>query len=147
MKVVSDRRYVFAAERCALWDALHAVPAYTSWWPRLTEFDGRVLAVGETWRCGVRSPLLTVLRFQISIDHVVEHEQVVGVLSGDLDGTATLRLREHADGTEVRLVSALSPRSRVVTLVATVAPPLARWAHDRVIDTAAQQFPPALHVP
>jgi hypothetical protein len=140
MRVASDRCFSFPAERASVWNALLDVPAYPTWWPWLTEFDGRLLADGETWSCGLRSPLRVVLQFRLRIDHIVEREQIAATISGDLNGTAWLTLTETEDGSEVRLVSALSPRSKAVSRIAAVAPPLASWAHDRVIDTAAHQF-------
>ena len=140
MRVASDRRFSLPAGRTSVWEALLDVPAYPKWWPWLTEFDGRSLANGETWSCGLRSPLGVLLQFRLRIDHIVERERIAATISGDLDGTAWLTLTEAHDGSEVRLVSALSPRSKVVSRIAAVSPPLAVWAHDRVIDTAARQF-------
>jgi hypothetical protein len=138
--VVSDRRYRYPVEPAVVWRALCDVPAYPTWWPWLCEFDGRRLAAGQVWTCRVRSPLRLALEFRLRIDRVDDGHGVAASLTGELEGPATLTVSHRGDGTEIRLVSQLTPRGPGLGTLATIAAPLARWAHDRLIDTGARQF-------
>jgi hypothetical protein len=162
MRLESDRRYRFSADPDQVWDALRCVDHYRSWWPWLDEFDtthaattgtpvtgtavtgtatAGALAPGMVWRCSVRSPIQIVLRFTITLEVVTDPSHIGATVTGDLVGPASLRiLPRPAGGSEIRLTSALAPRSTTLGLLMGVAPPLAKWAHDRLLDTAARQF-------
>lgn len=139
-RLESDRRYHVALDRSTLWRHLLDVPAYPARWPWLESFDGRALVAGEVWHCRVRSPLRLALRFDVRLGHVIPGERVTADIQGDLTGPATLTLADAAGGTELRLVSALVPRSATLAQVARFLPPVARWAHDHLVDTAFDQF-------
>ena len=51
-----------------------------------------------------------------------------------------LELLEVDGGCDVRLVSSLAPRNRVLKAVAKVARPMVRYGHDWVLNTGARQF-------
>ena len=97
------------------------------------------------WRCSVRSPIQIVLRFTITLEVVTDPSHIAASVTGDLVGPASLRiLPRPAGGSEIRLTSALAPRSTTLGLLMGVAPPLAKWAHDHLLDTAARQFEQAV---
>ncbi len=158
MQLESDRRYRFTADPETVWDALRAVKDYQSWWPWLDEFETetdtitdtitdteRTLAPGTTWRCAVRSPIQIGLRFTITLDVVTDPGHIAATLAGDLVGPASLTIAKlAAGGSEIRLTSRLAPRSTTLGLMMRIAPPLAKWAHDHLLDTAARQFEQAV---
>jgi hypothetical protein len=124
----------------ALWDQISDVTAYQSWWPWLRMFDGRRLAGGDVWRCTVRPPLRYTVRFTVTIDEVVAHRFVSAAIAGDIAGNAELEIVAAADGSEVRLISALRPDKRLLRVITAVARPVARYGHDWVLDCGARQF-------
>ncbi len=161
MRLESDRRYCFSADPDQVWEALRCVDDYRSWWPWLDEFDTTqaattgtqkpgtgatgALAPGTVLRCSVRSPIQIVLRFTITLEVVTDPSHIAATVTGDLVGPASLTiLPRTAGGSEIRLTSALAPRSTVLGMLMGVAPPLAKWAHDHLLDTAARQFEQAV---
>lgn len=167
MRLKSDRRYCFSADPDQVWEALCCVDDYRTWWPWLDEFDTThaaaastrttgtrttgtrttgtagtgVLAPGTIWRCAIRSPIQIVLRFTITLDVVTDPGHIAATVAGDLVGPAALTiLALPAGGSEIRLTSALAPRSTMLAMLMGVASPLAKWAHDHLLDTAARQF-------
>jgi uncharacterized protein YndB with AHSA1/START domain len=144
MELTSDRRYHVPVAPEVAWTALTATGDYQRWWPWLREFEATGLVAGEAWRCRVRPPLPYTVRFTIVLDDVEAPRSVSARIEGDILGTARVELSEHDGGCEIRLTSALSPRGRVVRIMADVARPFARMGHDWVLDTGARQFADAL---
>ena len=140
MKLTSTRRVHLDADRETVWAAMNQVEEFPRWWPWLRHFDGMKLATGSAWECEVQPPLPYALRFTVLLDEVVPACSVKATLSGDLTGTARLELQEAEAGCQVRFNSALAPQHGVLRLVAAVAPPLARFGHDWVLDTGTRQF-------
>jgi hypothetical protein len=122
---------------------LGAVGRYRKWWPWIREFDGSRHATGETWRCGIRSPLLIPLRFTIRLDRVDSHA-VDASLDGDLTGSAALRLTDTGGATELWFGSVLTPTGGALGALGRFAPRIAERAHDRVIAAGLRQFGRAL---
>jgi uncharacterized protein YndB with AHSA1/START domain len=144
MIVRSDRRHRFDVDRDTLWSAITSVEDFSAWWPWLRAFDGERLAVGETWGCTVQPPLPYTLHFALEIDEVVPYELVTARITGDLDGSARLEVRDLPGGdgprSEIRLQSDLEPSNLVLRTFARVARPVVRFGHDWVLDTGVQQF-------
>lgn len=142
MELVSDRRYQFPASPEALWAALAATDDYRLWWPWLRSFEVGAggLATGERWHCTVRPPLPYTLRFTVHLDDVEAPSAITARVTGDISGTARVDVAPRRDGCEVRLTSTLAPSSRAFGIVASVARPIVRRAHDWVLDTGAGQF-------
>lgn len=147
MQIRSDRTFTFGAPRPAVWQALGAVDAYTTWWPWLRRLDAAALAAGETWHCTIRPPVPYTVRCTIRLDELETRRMVAATVAGDISGHARVELADDAAGTSVRLVSHLAPSGRWTGLVTPIAPRVARWGHDRVIRTAAAQFAAALGRP
>jgi uncharacterized protein YndB with AHSA1/START domain len=138
--VTSDRRYRFAHPPADLWTTIESVDRYQSWWPWLTEFDGRSLAEGSVWRCRARSPLRYSVNFTIQLTTVDERERVAARVSGDLAGDAELTIAAVADGAEVRLRSQLQPASPLLSTLGAVFPALVRREHRSLLDLGARQL-------
>ncbi len=146
MQLESDRRYRFSADPEKVWATLRAVDRYQSWWPWLVEFDtgpdaDRALSPRTTWHCAVRSPIQIGLRFSITLDVVTDPGHIAATVTGDLVGPASVTISRLASGgSEIRLTSTLAPRSTTLGMMMRIARPLAKWAHDHLLDTAANQF-------
>ena len=140
MHVRSDRRFHFDASAEVFWAAIAAVDDYRRWWPWLRVFEARGLVVGDHWRCVVQPPLPYGLCFVLDIEEVVPNRMVRVSVSGDLRGEARLDVDDAAGGSDVRLRSDLTPVAALPRAVATMAPPVARFGHDWVLDNGIRQF-------
>ncbi len=138
--VDSDRTYRFDADVDTVWAAMCRVDEFPAWWPWLRDFDAGGVETGARWQCTVRPPVPYALRFEIALTEVVVAERIVAAVSGDIAGDASLTIQPVGDVTEVRLVSSLAPRRTVLRQVTTLAPWLARFGHDWVLDTGLRQF-------
>ena len=137
---MSDRRYGFAMSPTELWAQIDAVSNYPTWWPWLREFDGVALAAGEVWHCAVQPPLPYVVRFQVTIEAVEQPSYVAATISGDVVGTAELRIAARHDGCEARLEADLGPQKQALRALSIAARPLVRFGHNWVLDAGARQF-------
>ena len=137
----TDREWPVPLPPAAVWDGMSDVAAYRVRWPWLRRFDARALETGDTWGCTLKPPLPYTLSFSISLDSVDPGRSVTATVDGDIVGPAEIHLRGDGDGTSrVRLVSALTPAHPLLRTMATVAPLVAQWGHDRVLDVALRQF-------
>lgn len=136
----SDRRFPFDVERATVWAAITRTDQYRQWWPWLHEFDGSAFGEGVRWRCVVKPPLPYMLRFDVVLIDVINHDVVRARIEGDITGWAQLTVSDHDGGCELRLVSELRPANRALRLVARVARPVVAFGHDWVLDTGVRQF-------
>ena len=140
LRIHSDRTYHLPGSAEDVWTGLARVEDYRSWWPWLRRFEARALVPGDVWRCTLRPSLPYAIRCDIALEVVAAPCRVTAVLSGDLTGDARVELWEAAGGTDVRLVSDLAATGPSLRIMARLAPPMARWGHDRLLDVAARQF-------
>jgi uncharacterized protein YndB with AHSA1/START domain len=138
-----------AAPPDRVWGALARPDRFPGIWPWLRDFDGRELRAGVTWACAVQPPVPYRVRFDLHLVEVVEGERIDAEVDGDVAGTARLTLERAGDdegrparevGTVLHLVSELSPANGLLKGVLVVAPPVARFGHDWILDTGARQF-------
>jgi hypothetical protein len=113
---------------------------YTNWWPWLSACDARSLAAGEEWRCEVHPPIPQPVRFRVIIEEIEEPALVRAQVLGDVIGKAILTLDESDVGCVMRLRTSLAPGNRTLRLVSSFTGPIARFAHDWVLDNGARQF-------
>lgn len=140
MQLLSDRRYRFALRPHELWDRISDVDSFTTWWPWLRGFDGQCLAEGEVWQCAVQAPLPYAVRFAITIGEVQPARSIRATVSGDVIGSATLKIEPRDGGCEVRLLADLGPEKQALRALSIAARPLVRFGHNWVLDTGARQF-------
>lgn len=140
MEIRSDRTYQFPVGTEIVWDAIDRVDRYRAWWPWLRRFEAAGLGTGDRWRCTITPPVPYVLRFVVELTDVVRHERINAVVSGDITGEAEVHLVPSGSGCEVRLLSTLAPHNGGLRVVTRLAPWLARFGHDWVLDTGVRQF-------
>jgi hypothetical protein len=140
VEVCTDRTFEFGVGPAALWSALTSVDRYRQWWPWLREFDGTMFVEGARWRCAVRSPLLYRVRFVIVLEDVVAGRSASAAVTGDIVGQARLDVTPGTGGSRLRLEATLASESRLLRTIARVAPPLARFGHDRLLSVGVRQF-------
>jgi hypothetical protein len=116
------------------------VDSYRGWWPWLRRFDAEALRTGEAWQCTVTPPLRYSVSFTIAFDDVVDCRRIAARVSGDIAGRAELELLDARDGCDVIVRSDLAPRSGFLRVLATTLPPVARFGHDWILTTGAEQF-------
>lgn len=140
MRIRSDRRHAFALPPEALWAAIARVDDYRDWWPWLRRFEGTALTSGEVWSATVQPPVPYRLRFEIHLDEVRAPRLATAVVLGDIEGTARIEIAPTPGGSELHILSELAPTHPLLSAVATVAGPVARYGHEWVLDTGLRQF-------
>ena len=140
MQLTTTRELHFDADRGTVWAAMSRVTDFPSWWPWLRRFDGTDLATGSVWSCVIQPPLPYVLRVTVTLDEVVAPALVVATVAGEVSGTARLVLDDDGDRCRAVLTSTLTPTHGIPRLVARLAPAVARFGHDWVLEIGARQF-------
>jgi uncharacterized protein YndB with AHSA1/START domain len=140
LRLHTERRYEMAVRPPDFWRAISKVERYRSWWPWLREFDGERLESGATWRCSIRAPLRYRVHFELTLEEVEPHNHVAARISGDVKGTAALRVRPNGQGSHVQVVSTLVPSTVFLRTLATVLWPVARYGHNWILDTGMAQL-------
>ena len=139
--VISDRWFTFSAPPAAVRAALADTDRYREWWPWLAEFESDGLHAGARWRCAVRSPLRTMLRFRLLIDRADDHV-IAARLVGDLEGQARIWLQPSSEpeGTELHFEASIQPAGTAIAALTRLMPSVAQWSHDKIVEIAAAQF-------
>lgn len=140
MRIHSDRRHAFAATPEALWAAMAQVDSYRTWWPWLRHLEATVLGEGERWRAVVQPPVPYRLAFELRLHEVVATRRVTAEVTGDIAGVARIEIERTDDGSSLHVVSDLRPVTGVLRAVGRLAPPVARFGHDWVLDAGLRQF-------
>lgn len=114
---------------------------YSTWWPWLRSFEADGLQAGDRWSCLVQPPLPYRVRFVVTIDEVEPGTLVRATVTGDVEGRARLELSSLGPHlTQARLLADLRPANPLLRVLAVVAAPVVRRAHDWVLDTGVRQF-------
>jgi hypothetical protein len=138
--ITSEHRYDLPLSREAVWELISDMDAYRTWWSWLRTFDADGLKEGEEWSCTIQPPLPYLVRFWVHIEQIDEFELVRARVTGDVIGTATLKIEEKGTGCQAKLSSTLAPGNSMLRVVSRVAAPIARFGHDWVLDSGARQF-------
>ena len=141
MEVRSDRTFDFTVGPDQLWSALTSVERYRTWWPWLRRFEGTTFVQGAHWRCAVRAPLGYPVRFEVVLSDVVPGRSAAAAVTGDIAGSARLDVAAtDGGGSRLRLQSALASKRWLLRAIAFLAPPVARFGHDRLLEKGVRQF-------
>jgi uncharacterized protein YndB with AHSA1/START domain len=135
-----DRAFVFDRAPDVVWAAIANPRDYPRWWSWLRSVEADGLTEGTTAHCLIRAPVPFTLRLALHVDRVVPGQRIEVTADGDLQGTGTLELAAHPDGTEARLVWELEPHQRLLRAAGLLSRPLLQWGQDWVVRTGARQF-------
>lgn len=142
MELSTDRARTIARPVDEVWARLVEIDRYPAMWPWLRELDWRGgFVAGAGCACRVRSPLGYSVRFDVVLDRVVPVGLVEATVTGDVTGLARLTLTPAgAERCQLRLVTMLVPRRRLLRALNRFAPPVARTGHDRILRTGMDRF-------
>jgi uncharacterized protein YndB with AHSA1/START domain len=140
VRLRSDQRHHFDATPDQLWTAMTSTDRFRSWWPWLRRFDASGVARGDVWTATVQPPLPYRVSFDLLLTEVRPPHLVAVDVTGDIEGSARLEVRQNASGSELHFTSELTPTSSLLRTVARLAPPLARYGHEWVLKTGLDQF-------
>lgn len=140
MRLTTDRSYNFPFGVDEFWARIGRVDHYRDWWPWLHQFDGRTLSTGDVWSCEVHPPVPYVVRFTIELTGVVPGVSVTAAISGDIDGTARLRVHSDEAGCRARLVAELAPAKQSLRVMSVAARPVVHFGHNWILDVGVRQF-------
>jgi len=142
VRLRSDQRHRFDAAPDELWDAMVSVDQFQRWWPWLRRFRASGVQRGDVWTATVQPPLPYRVRFDLLLTEVVAPHLVAVDVTGDIEGAARLEVHGNgaAGGSELHFTSELTPTSSMLRAVARLAPPVARFGHEWVLNTGLEQF-------
>jgi uncharacterized protein YndB with AHSA1/START domain len=134
--------FSFALTPDRLWDRIEEFDQFERWWPWLTGFriEGNGLSAGSTLHGTVTPPLPYRMQLQVEL---VECERPIAIdarISGDLVGTARLRLRPDAGGTSAEVAWTVEMRQPAMRLASRIGHPVLKWGHDRVVEITVAGF-------
>jgi hypothetical protein len=137
-----DGTFTFPVPVSQLWTQLVQVDRFQSWWSWLREFrvEGSGLESGAVLHGVVAPPLPYRMRVDVVLEESVPEQHISARVHGDLDGVARLVFEGDEDTTVVRATWTMEMMQRPMRLAATVAYPLLRWGHDRVVDATVESF-------
>jgi hypothetical protein len=139
-QIRTHRTLVVDEDPAVVWAALERVEEYPAWWPWLRGFDAEALAPGDRWSCRIRPPLPWSLDLEVHLTWV-GGRAIRADIAGDIEGTADVVVRAAGDGgSAIALAASLQAWRGPTAVLHRLAPPVSRWAHDRVIDAAFAQF-------
>ena|GEM_PF-427904 len=134
--------FVFPLDPDALWSALEQTDHFERWWGWLSEFrlDGEGLCDGAVLHGVVSPPVPYRMRVRVQLVTCRRPERVDAVVTGDLRGEGSLRLRPEGPGTVADVAWQVEMMQRPMRLASRVAHPLLQWGHDRVVEMTVSGF-------
>jgi hypothetical protein len=134
-----DDRWTFDVAPQVLWATITRTEDYAAWWPSVSGAQHGVGA-GSTGRWTVRGPLPYHVRFATHIESAVSPRSIRCRVTGDVEGFGVLEILPTPGGSEAHLVWEVRVRRPLLRALSTVARPVLRWAHDRVIAEGVRAF-------
>lgn len=136
-----DGRYVFPASPEHVWATMNRVEEFPGWWRWLKEYTiERGLVPGGKLHGLVVPPVPYTFFVTINVHSIEPARHIAAHLSGDLDGAASVDLRPHPEGCDLRIRWDVEMRKPSLRAAAHLCKPVIVWAHDHVIDIAANRF-------
>jgi len=137
-----DATFTFPVSVAVLWATMVQVDRFSSWWSWLREFsvEGTGLEHGTVLHGVVAPPLPYRMRLEILIDECVPERRITALVHGDLQGAARLTFDGDDAETRAHAMWTIEMMQRPMRVAASVAYPLLRWGHDRVVDATVEGF-------
>ena len=129
--------WVLAAPIEPVWDALHQIEQWPSWWPgveRVTKVaHGDENGVGGVYEQLWRSKIPYAVEFTTYVTRVERPHLIEARAEGKLDGSGTFRVFEAHDATAVTYDWAVRTTPRWMNAIAPAARPMFAWNHHAVM--------------
>jgi uncharacterized protein YndB with AHSA1/START domain len=129
--------WVVAAPIERVWDALHQIEEWPSWWPgveRVRKLEhGDEDGVGGIYEQVWRSKIPYSVQFTTYVTEVERPHLIVARAEGGLAGTGIFRIFEAPAGTAVTYDWAVQTTKPWMNAVATLARPVFAWNHHAVM--------------
>jgi hypothetical protein len=137
-----DGTFTFPVPVSQLWTQLVRVDRFPSWWAWLREFwvEGGGLESGAVLHGVVVPPVPYRMRLDVVLHDCVPEQFMGAFVHGDLEGVARFAFEDDHAATVVHANWTVEVMQRSMRLAATVAHPLLRWGHDRVVDATVDGF-------
>jgi uncharacterized protein YndB with AHSA1/START domain len=141
-EIVYRREFSFPVTPAELWEAIEGTERFEAWWPWLREFrlEGGGLSAGSVLHGMVVPPLPYRMRVDVEIARCERPHEIDAAVHGDLEGTATLRLREGGDGSRAAVAWRIEMMQRPMRLASRFALPVLRLGHDAVVEMTVAGF-------
>jgi uncharacterized protein YndB with AHSA1/START domain len=141
-EIAYRREFAFDVSPAQLWDAVEHTERFEAWWPWLREFriDGGGLVSGAVLHGMVVPPLPYRMRVDVTLLRCRRPEEIDAEVHGDLEGTATLRLRPAGHGTRSEVAWRIEMMQRPMRIASQIALPLLRLGHDAVVEMTVASF-------
>lgn len=128
----------FPADLGDFWRLIEDFDRYEDWWPWLEAFSTETvgLVAGNVLQGTVVPPIPYRLHLQVRLHSCRRLAWTLATIEGDLRGDAAMYFDEVDGGTRVRAEWTLHMASAPLRVAVTVARPVVRWGHDRVVEMA-----------
>jgi uncharacterized protein YndB with AHSA1/START domain len=126
----------------ALWRAMGEVDQFEAWWSWLEDFtlEGDALVPGSVLHGVVAPPVPYRLRIDVELTECVPPRRIDAVVHGDLEGEATLEIRDAGAGSRVEVAWTVEMMQRSMRMASRFAHPLLQWGHDVVVGVTVAGF-------
>ena len=137
-----DGSFAFPVSVAQLWATMVQVDRFPSWWDWLREFsvEGEGLRPGTVLHGTVVPPLPYRMRLDVVVEECVPERRITALVHGDLEGSAQLTFAGDDAEARVRAMWTVEMMQRPMRLAATIAHPVLRWGHDRVVAATLDGF-------
>jgi carbon monoxide dehydrogenase subunit G len=141
-EIAYRREFSFDVPPAQLWHLVEETERFEGWWPWLRDFrvDGGGLVPGAVLHGVVVPPLPYRMRVDVALVACRRPESIDADVHGDLEGSATLRLRPAGTGSRVEVAWRIEMMQRPMRLASQFALPLLRFGHDAVVEATVASF-------
>lgn len=143
--------WVVGAPIDPVWDALHLIEEWPSWWPgvqRVRKVEhGDENGVGGIYEQVWKSKIPYAVEFTTYVTRVERPHVIVARAEGKLEGTGTFRLFGADEATAVTYDWAVRTTARLMNAVAPFARPVLAWNHHAVMKQGGVGLARALRAP
>jgi uncharacterized protein YndB with AHSA1/START domain len=140
--IVYRKGHQFPVPRAKMWQTIQEVDQYESWWPWLEDFrlDGGSLQAGAVLSGVVAPPVPYRMRIEVELTRCEPEHAIEAHVRGDLEGEASLEMRDHGAGSIVEVAWTVEMMQRPMRLADRFTHPLLQWGHDRVVELTVAGF-------
>jgi uncharacterized protein YndB with AHSA1/START domain len=147
--IVYRKGHQFPVPRAEMWQTIQEVDQFESWWPWLEDFrlDGGSLQTGAVLSGVVAPPVPYRMRIEVELTRCEPEHAIEALVRGDLEGEASLEMRDHGPGSVVEVAWTVEMMQRPMRLADRFTHPLLQWGHDRVVELTVAGFRRRLESP